>query len=57
MVPDENAQDSQGEEEEEGHAGGQHCGEGLIVRLKVKGSGDALALPHTRLLVPRTLLT
>lgn len=42
VVPDEDAQDAQGKEEEQGCADSQHCAKGLVVGQEVKGLGDAL---------------
>jgi hypothetical protein len=57
VVPDEDAQDAQGKEEEQGCADSQHCAKGLVVGQEVKGFGDALAFCHVGPLVPKTLLT
>ena len=57
VVPDEDAQDGQGKEEEQGCAGSQHCAEGLVVGQEVSCFGDALTLLHIGPLVLRALLT
>lgn len=56
VVPDEDAQDGQGKEEEQGCAGSQHCTKGLVVGQEVRRFGDALTLLHVGSVVLRALL-